>query len=122
MLSLCAIASFAESGENAIPRTTKFLRPSGDAGFVENLSRRSPSSSKSCTTRSVVTAAMRFEFGDLGKATSEGGEGDGQRRERGESERRPRREKRRVETEIRRATESQRSHDGAVRDPAPEPT
>ena len=65
MLSLCAMASLAESGENAIPRTTKFLTPSGCAGLVENLSLRSPFSSKSWTTLSVVTAAMRLEFGDL---------------------------------------------------------
>jgi hypothetical protein len=33
--------------------------------LVENLSFRSPCSSKSWTTLSVVTAAMRREFGDL---------------------------------------------------------
>ena len=67
MLSLWAMASLVESGLNAMPRTTKFFGPSGLDGLVENLSRLSPLSSKSWTTRSVVTAAMRFELGLLGR-------------------------------------------------------
>ena len=57
MLSLCATASFDESGDQAMPRTTYVLAPLGSAGLVENLSRRSPRSSHRCTTRSVVTMA-----------------------------------------------------------------
>ena len=64
ILSLCATASFDESGDQAIPRTTYVFVPLASAGFVENLSRRSPRSSHRCTTRSVVTIASRRLLAD----------------------------------------------------------
>jgi hypothetical protein len=64
MLSLCAMASFAESGDQHMPRTTYVFDPFGSAGLVENLSRRSPFSSHKCTTRSVVTMASRRLLAD----------------------------------------------------------
>jgi len=65
ILSLCATASFVESGENARPRTRNVFGPAGSEGLVLNLSRLVPASSKSWTTRSTVTHAMRFAFGLL---------------------------------------------------------
>mmetsp|Transcript_13976 Transcript_13976/g.52184 ORF Transcript_13976/g.52184 Transcript_13976/m.52184 type:complete len:200 (+) Transcript_13976:1904-2503(+) len=63
MLSLCAIASFVLSGLNAIAFTRYVFGPFS-AGFVANLSRFSPLSSNSVTTRSTVHTARRMLFGD----------------------------------------------------------
>ncbi len=59
MLSLCAIASFVESGEKAIARTMYVLGLLASAGLVLNLSRFSPFSSNKYTTLSVETPASR---------------------------------------------------------------
>ena len=64
ILSLCAIASLHESGDQAIPRTMYVFGPFASPGFVENLSRRSPFSSQRWTTRSVVTIASRRLLAD----------------------------------------------------------
>ena len=56
-LSLWAIASLVESGENCMPRTTYAGCAAASAALVLNLSRLSPFSSNKFTTLSAVTAA-----------------------------------------------------------------
>jgi hypothetical protein len=57
MLSLCATASFVESGENAMPLTRYMPGPLESAALVLNLSFLSPASSNKWITLSAVAAA-----------------------------------------------------------------